>query len=171
MTVYNILQSFAPNYIFEETIYNSLDPNIQITNYVFATENINILTFTVRLNKHTGSIEFKIDSTGQKYIASNLNDKKKISDFISHLLVLENDLIKIYSILAKKLTGRPSNDCITTYYLFNGSTENTGTIQIKNGIIMFEYNQITKYTYSSIDKLLANPLIKQFKKLNFWFWS
>ena len=168
----DILQLFAlgPNYMFGGTPCFTLDPNIEVTNYIFSSGEINILTFTVRLNIETKLVEFKIDSTAQKYIASDLSDNIKIRDFVSHLQILEVELMEIYRVLMKKLTARPSDDSITRYYLFNSSTENTGTIKIKNGLIIFEYNDTTKYTYSSIKKLLVNPLIKQFKRPNFWFW-
>jgi len=172
LAVCDILQPFVPgpNYMFGGTPCFTLDPNLEVTNYVFSSGDISILTFTVRINTETKSIEFKIDSTGQRYIASDLTDKTKIRDFVSHLLILEDELMEIYKILIKKLTASPSVDSITYYFLFNSSTENTGTIKIKNGLIIFVYNETTKYTYSSIKKLLANPLIKQFKRPKLWFW-
>ncbi len=171
MIVCDILQSFAPNYLFCGENSKSTDPNIQITRCIFSSKDINILTFTVRLNILTSSIEFIIDSTKQKYIATSLSDTRKISDFISHLLILESELMQMYTNITKKLTASPSYNSITSYHLFNGSTENTGTIEIKNGIIFFQYYNTTKYNYSSINKLLANPLIKQFKRSKIWFWT
>ncbi len=167
----DILQPFAPNFKFIGTSCPTLDPDLEVTNYVFSSGDINILTFTVRINTDTKSIEFRIDSTGQRYIATDLNDKVKIRDFVSHLMVLEAELLKIYKVLTNKLKAIPSSDSITTYYLFDIETKNAGTIKIKNSLIIFEYNHLTKYTYTSIKRLLANPLIKKFKKPKFWFWT
>ncbi len=165
------LQSFAspPNYMFVGIPCFTSNPDFEVTDYVFASNGINILTFTVRLNKKTKIVEFKIDSTAQKYTASGLDDKIKICDFVSHLLVLETELIKIYKVLTKKLKVILSSNSITTYYLYNNLQSKTGTIKIKNGLIIFEYNELTKYTYTTIETLLANPLIKQFKRSKFWF--
>lgn len=169
----DILEPFAPppNYMFVGTSRSSLESNFQITNYVFTSGGMNILTFTVRINKKTKSAEFIIDSTKQKYIASSLTDVIKIRDFVSHLMVLEDELVRVYKALIKKLKVIPSANSLTTYHLFSNSSSNTGTINIKNSLIIFEYNEITKYTYSSIKSLLANPLIKQFKRSNIWFWT
>ncbi len=166
------LQPFAPpNYIFVGIPGFTSNQDFEVTNYVFVSGNLNILTFTVRLNKETKLVEFKINSTGQKYTASGLDDKRKICDFVSHLMVLETELVKIYKVLIKELKVVLSDDSITTYHLYNNAKSNSGTIKIKNGLLIFEYNDLTKYTYTTIKSLLANPLIKQFKRPKFWFWN
>lgn len=168
LTVSTLLQSFAPGLEIREFPFPTLDENLEIFNCSYVINSIPVVNFTVRINKSIGSIEFKIRST--KYIAFGPQDKIKISDFITHLEILGQDLLFKYSQIIKYLHAIPCTNSLVEYVLVGKTDSPSATLQIKNDRFIFEYNQTTKYTYGSLPKLLANPLIAQFKKSNGWFW-
>jgi hypothetical protein len=64
----------------------------------------------------------------------------------------------------------PINNSLSDYVLVGSNDETITTLQIKNDRFIFVYKDTSKYTYSSLTKLLSNPLIARFKKSNIWFW-
>jgi hypothetical protein len=173
ISICEILQPFALEYKFklEETQIPTIDDDSILSDCIYSSDDLNILTFTARMNKTTGKIEFKINSSGQRYFASGPDDKIKLNDFIFHLSILADQLKHLHFMITKYLNAVPNSSSITKYYMFDIQTDNFGTLQLKNGLIIFDYKKTTKYTYSSITKLLKNPLLKQFKKQRKWFWN
>ena len=167
LTVSNLIQSFAPGMEIREFPVPTLDDNLEITNCAYVSNGLIVINFIVRINKSTRSIEFKIGST--KYVASGPEDKTKISDFLTHLEIVVQELVLVHSQITKYLHAIPVNS-LTEYVLVGKHGQEKGTLTIKNDRYIFEYKNITKYTYSSLPKLLANPLAAQFKKSNGWFW-
>jgi hypothetical protein len=166
--VLSLIQSFAPDFQIEETPVYTLNSDFEITNCIYIYNKINVVSFTVRIKKSTGAIEFKIGTT--KYYAFGPEDKYKICDFITHLEILSQDLILKYSQITKYLNAVPKSNTLTEYILIGKNGETNGTLRIKNDRYIFDSKEISRYTYSSLTKLLGNPLVHQFKKSNRWFW-
>jgi hypothetical protein len=173
ISICEILQPFALEYKFklEETQIPTLDGDSILSDCIYSSDDLNILTFTAKISKITGKIQFKINSSGQRYFASSPDDKIKLNDFIFHLSILADQLKHLHFMITKYLNAVPNSSSITSYYMFDTQTDNFGTIQLKNSLIIFYYKKTTKYTYSSVKKLLTNPLIKQFKKQRKWLWN
>lgn len=168
LSVSTLIQSFAPGFEIIETPIPTLNDDLEVTNCIYVDKGLEVISFTVKVKKSTQAIEFKIGTT--KYFASGPNDKLKICDFLTHLEILGQDLIFKYSQISKYLHAIPSNNSLSNYLLVGKNENITGTLCIKNDRFIFEYKDISKYTYPSLQKLLANPLISQFKKSNLWFW-
>ena len=168
-TVSEILQIFAPGILIDEYEIPTTNNNIIIKNCTYSNGKLNIINFLAKINKSNDSIEFKVGTT--KYFALNQFDKNKICDFILHLELLGEELLLKYKQITKYLNAIPSSTSLTSYALVSSKSLSVySSILIKNGKIIFEYKDTTKYTYSSISNLLANPLITQFKKSNIWNW-
>lgn len=166
-----ILQTFAPGILIQEEHVPTLDDNIIIKNCVYSNDKtkLNVIFFTVRTNKSNGYIEFKIGSTN--YIASGVQDRHKICDFILHMEILAEELELKYKQITKFLNARPDHNSLMSYTLLSLDDPRVyATIQIKNGKIIFWYKNTTKYKYDDIHKLLTNPLVQQFKIPYRWFW-
>jgi len=163
-----LIQSFVPGIEIVEYSIPSLNDDLYILDCVYKHSGLSVINFNVRITKSTGSIEFKIGST--RYYALGPEDKYKICDFITHLEILGQDLILKYSQIIKYLHAIPINNSLSEYVLVGSNDDTITTLRIKNDRIIFDYKEISKYTYASLPKLLSNPLISQFKKSNRWFW-
>ena len=122
-------------------------------NCTYSNGKLNIINFLAKINKSNDSIEFKVGTN--KYFAINQFDKNKICDFILHLELLGEELLLKYKQITKYLNVILSSTSLTSYALISPNNVSMySSILIKNGKIIFEYKETSKYTYSSISKLL-----------------
>jgi hypothetical protein len=142
--------------------------NYELLKYIYSFNDMNIFTFDIK-KYDDNKIEIKLDISKYKYLINDISDINNITNFLVHAKISRTQLIEIYKTLKSYLKINLLENNLTNYTLNCRKNNNYGTITIKNSLYIFYYNDTTKYTYSSIKKLLQNPLIKQFKKSKYSF--
>ena len=147
----------------------TLSQTFKLEKYIYVLDNIHILSFELRSNLESKSLEFNYEGT--KFKAANINDSKEIMKFFNFLNPIIIGLLVDYEILSSKLYLEPSYETISYLYLVSrsrskSSSDYTLTIKISENMYTINSNNKTKYCYSDINKLLANPLLKPYKKWN-----
>jgi hypothetical protein len=148
----------------DEIKYN----NYELLKYIYSFNDMNIFTFDIK-KYDDNKIEIKLDISKYKYLINDISDINNITNFLVHAKISRTELIETYKTLNSYLKINLLENNLTNYSLKSKKNNNHGTINIKNSLYIFYYNDTTKYTYSNIEKLLQNPLIKQFKKSKYSF--
>jgi len=164
--IISILKKYDPHIDLiekDEIKYN----NCELLKYIYSFNDMNIFTFDIK-KYDDNKIEIKLDISKYKYLINDISDINNITNFLVHAKISRKKLIETYKILKSYLKINLLENNLTNYSL-KSKKNNYGTITIKNTLYIFYYNDTTKYTYSNIEKLLQNPLIKQFKKSKYSF--
>ena len=148
----------------DEIKYN----NYELSKYIYSFNDMNIFTFDIK-KYDDNKIEIKLDISKYKYLINDISDINNITNFLVHAKITRTQLIEAYKTLKSYLKINLLENNLTNYSLKSKKNNNHGTSTIKNSLYIFYYNDTTKYTYSNIEKLLQNPLIKQFKKSKYSF--
>jgi hypothetical protein len=172
----NKIQSFAPDISLIEIEITSVSNSINTKKYIYSYNNFNIFTFEIRSYENKPIIDIVLDISKYKYRLYlntennifNIENNRNIQDFLSHAKIVTLDLLNTYKQLSNKIKIIPFENKLNHYFLNCKKTGNYGTITIKNGMYILDYKDTTKYTYSNINDLLKNPLLKQFKYFSFW---
>jgi len=165
-TIISILKKYDTDINLIEIQKNKYTNNI--SKYIYSFNDMSIFTFDLK-KYDDNKIEIKLDISKYKYFINDISDTNNITNFLIYAKIRRIELIEIYKKLNLYLKIVLIENNLTNYFLNCTKNNNYATITIKNNLYIFYYKDTTQYTYSSIEKLLKNPLIKQFKKLKLWF--
>ena len=168
VNIIDTIKTFAPDISLIEISITTLSTSYSLKKYIYRYNNLNIFTFEIRSYNDNSKIELVLDSSQYKYIIVDKKDiETNISNFLLHAKILADDILQSYYKIKKNYKIIASYTNLNYWFLENNITGNSGSIYIKNGYYIFEYNETTTYKYSKIDKLLKNPLLKEFKRTLF----
>lgn len=168
VNIIDTIKTFAPDISLIEISITTLSTSYSLKKYIYRYNNLNIFTFEIRSYNDNSKIELVLDSSQYKYIIVDEKDIEiNISNFLLHAKILADNILESYYKIKKKYKIIPSYTNLNYLFLENNITGNSGSIHINSGYFIFEYNEITKYKYSKIDKFLKNPLLKEFKRTLF----
>ena len=168
VNIIDTIKTFAPDISLIEISITTLSTSYSLKKYIYRYNNLNIFTFEIRTYNDNSKIELVLDSSQYKYIIVDKKDiETNISNFLLHAKILADDILQSYYKIKKNYKIIASYTNLNYWFLENNITGNSGSIHIHNGYYIFEYNETTKYKYSKIDKLLKNPLLKQFERTLF----
>ena len=168
VNIIDTIKTFAPDISLIEISITTLSTSYSLKKYIYRYNNLNIFTFEIRTYNDNSKIELILDSSQYKYIIVDKKDiETNISNFLLHAKILADDILQSYYKIKKNYKIIASYTNLNYWFLENNITGNSGSIHIKNGYYIFEYNETTTYKYSKLDKLLKNPLLKQFERTLF----
>jgi hypothetical protein len=168
VNIIDTIKTFAPDISLIEISITTLSTSYSLKKYIYRYNNLNIFTFEIRSYNDNSKIELVLDSSQYKYIIVDKKDiETNISNFLLHAKILADNILESYYKIKKNYKIIASYTNLNYWFLENNITGNSGSIYIKNGYYIFEYNETTTYKYSKIDKLLKNPLLKEFKRTLF----
>ena len=168
VNIIDTIKTFAPDISLIEISITTLSTSYSLKKYIYRYNNLNIFTFEIRSYNNNSRVEIVLDSSQYKYIIVDTKDiETNISNFLLHAKILADEILASYYKIKKNYKIIASYTNLNYWFLENNITGNSGSIHIKNGYYIFEYNETTTYKYSKIDKLLKNPLLKEFKRTLF----
>ena len=143
VNIIDTIKTFAPDISLIEISITTLSTSYSLKKYIYRYNNLNIFTFEIRTYNDNSKIELVLDSSQYKYIIVDKKDiETNISNFLLHAKILADDILESYYKIKKNYKIIASYTNLNYWFLENNITGNSGSIYIKNGYYIFEYNAL-----------------------------